>query len=421
MWQVPATPPTATQEPAVDSKLFELSNHLGNVLATLSDKKLGYDTTNDGQVDYFLPDVRQVSDYHPFGMAMNNRTFTYNLLGYKAGFNGKDLDKETNSYDLGERVYDPRVARLFSVDPLDKKYPMLTPYQFASNDPIESVDLLGEQRADYRLVKNKDGTTTLTFLGFSMFTYKQGSWPLQETVEMPLHVRIEYNNEHYLFAWGPNKNFPGDYSFNQRFYGSKDFSDFVKNPNPDKYESQEDRHDALLSELLLRSALGMAEETSNRAIGKMSNRIQYRGRYTNTSTTEQVARANSGNIENAGRVIMYHYTTAEGEQGILSSQTLRASTKANNPKDARYGDGQYFTDITPGSKTPAELSKAFLNIPYQGRKFSNFVAIDVTGLNVQKGRDGVYYILNSGDLDIRGRIVGSGSLSTKKQTTTKKP
>jgi RHS repeat-associated protein len=143
MWQVPATPPTATQEPAVDSKLFELSNHLGNVLATLSDKKLGYDTTNDGQVDYFLPDVRQVSDYHPFGMAMNNRTFTYNLLGYKAGFNGKDLDKETNSYDFGERIYDPRLAKWLSLDPIKSKFPHESPYMFAGANPIFYVDEQG--------------------------------------------------------------------------------------------------------------------------------------------------------------------------------------------------------------------------------------------------------------------------------------
>jgi hypothetical protein len=36
-----------------------------------------------------------------------------------------------------------RIARFLSVDPLTKFYPMLTPYQFASNTPIMSVDLDG--------------------------------------------------------------------------------------------------------------------------------------------------------------------------------------------------------------------------------------------------------------------------------------
>jgi RHS repeat-associated protein len=171
MWQVPATPPTATQEPAVGSKLFELSNHLGNVLATLSDKKLGYDTTNDGQVDYFLPDVRQVSDYHPFGMAMNNRTFTYNLLGYKYGFNGKENDKETTTQDYGMRIYDPRLARFLSVDPLIYSYPYYSSYQFAGNMPIAAIDLDGLEQYVVIYEKNKYGKLFKT----SIYSLKVGT------------------------------------------------------------------------------------------------------------------------------------------------------------------------------------------------------------------------------------------------------
>jgi RHS repeat-associated protein len=46
-------------------------------------------------------------------------------------------------YDYGFRVYDPRIAKFLSVDPLTKSYPMLTPYQFASNTPIAAIDLDG--------------------------------------------------------------------------------------------------------------------------------------------------------------------------------------------------------------------------------------------------------------------------------------
>jgi len=41
------------------------------------------------------------------------------------------------------RIYDPRLGKFLSVDPLTKKYPQLTPYQFASNSPICSIDLDG--------------------------------------------------------------------------------------------------------------------------------------------------------------------------------------------------------------------------------------------------------------------------------------
>ena len=31
--------------------------------------------------------------------------------------------------------------------------------------------------------------------------------------------------------------------------------------------------------------------------------------------------------------------------------TIKPSLKANNPKDARYGDGQYFSDLNPAKYT----------------------------------------------------------------------
>jgi RHS repeat-associated protein len=66
---------------------------------------------------------------------------------YRYGFNGKETDNEVkgfqNQQDYGMRIYDPRIGRFLSVDPLTKNYPMLTPYQYASNSPIINIDLDG--------------------------------------------------------------------------------------------------------------------------------------------------------------------------------------------------------------------------------------------------------------------------------------
>ena len=40
------------------------------------------------------------------------------------------------------------MGRFLSVDPLTKKYPELTPYQFASNRPIQGIDRDGKEFAD---------------------------------------------------------------------------------------------------------------------------------------------------------------------------------------------------------------------------------------------------------------------------------
>lgn len=68
---------------------------------------------------------------------------------YRYGFNGKEYDNEIsgdgNQYDYGFRIYNPRLGRFLSVDPLAKVYPELTTYQFASNSPIQGIDLDGRE------------------------------------------------------------------------------------------------------------------------------------------------------------------------------------------------------------------------------------------------------------------------------------
>lgn len=102
---------------------------------------------------------------------------------------------------------------------------------------------------------------------------------------------------------------------------------------------------------------------------------------------------------------MYHYTSEKGLAGILDTGTLNPSLKANNPKDARYGNGQYFSDIAPGTRSNASLSKQFINNPWQGSKYSNYVGVDTSNLTVVKGRDGVYVLPNENPLDLTDRIV----------------
>jgi RHS repeat-associated protein len=68
---------------------------------------------------------------------------------YRYGFNGKENDNEVkgegNQQDYGMRIYDPRLMRFLSVDPLANSYPWYTPYQFAGNDVIRCIDLDGAE------------------------------------------------------------------------------------------------------------------------------------------------------------------------------------------------------------------------------------------------------------------------------------
>jgi RHS repeat-associated protein len=66
---------------------------------------------------------------------------------YRYGFNGKEKDDEIKGeglqYDYGFRIYDPRIGKFLSTDPLFAGYPYYTPYQFAGNRPIWAIDLDG--------------------------------------------------------------------------------------------------------------------------------------------------------------------------------------------------------------------------------------------------------------------------------------
>jgi RHS repeat-associated protein len=127
-------------------KLFELSNHLGNVLVTLNDKKLGV-SSNNTSVDYFNPQVVSAQDYYPFGMLQPGRSV--NVSGYRYGFNGKEKDDEVkgegNSLDFGARIYDSRLGRWLSSDPAYTDYPGYTPYNFGLNNPIINLDNDGKR------------------------------------------------------------------------------------------------------------------------------------------------------------------------------------------------------------------------------------------------------------------------------------
>jgi len=96
---------------------------------------------------------------------MPGRTYSASS-SYRYGFNGKENDNEVkgdgNQYDYGFRIYDSRIGRFLSVDPLIDKYPELTPYQFSSNSPIANVDVDGQESYWYQFdINKKTGEVTV--------------------------------------------------------------------------------------------------------------------------------------------------------------------------------------------------------------------------------------------------------------------
>jgi RHS repeat-associated protein len=145
------------------NKLYELTNHLGNVLTTISDRKIGHGTGTE--YDYYTPDIISATDYYPFGSEMPNRT--YSVPSYRYGFNGKENDNdvkgEGNQIDYGMRIYDPRLGLWLSKDALQSKHPYMSPYNFCYSNPLILLDpdgkdvIIQDQKGNKVAVVKADG------------------------------------------------------------------------------------------------------------------------------------------------------------------------------------------------------------------------------------------------------------------------
>jgi RHS repeat-associated protein len=123
-------------------KHFELINHLGNILTTISDIKEQQDYNSDNEVDCYTAQILSNSDYYPFGVSITERS--YNNTGRRYGFNGKENDEELETMDFGARLLDGDLGVWLACDPLASKYPDLSPYQFCANNPIIFIEVDGK-------------------------------------------------------------------------------------------------------------------------------------------------------------------------------------------------------------------------------------------------------------------------------------
>ena len=143
---------TATTAYLEGQKQYELTNHLGNVLVTVSDRKMAFDTiaihTIPHTACFYEPVIINAQDYYPFGMVEPGRS--YQILhdsAYNYGFNGMLKDNDIygtgNAYTTQFREVDPRLGgRWWSIDPKTKAYE--SSYVGFSDNPILYEDPSGD-------------------------------------------------------------------------------------------------------------------------------------------------------------------------------------------------------------------------------------------------------------------------------------
>ncbi len=120
---------------------------------------------------------------------------------YCFGFNEKDNEWAGigNAQDYGFRLYDTRVARFRSVDPLTRSFPYYTPYQFASNTPVRAIDLDGLEA----VIMDRAGKSINVFANIYMVTkgeYTVNTTMIRSVVENEIVNKIKNNQSLSQYA-----------------------------------------------------------------------------------------------------------------------------------------------------------------------------------------------------------------------------
>ena len=144
-------------------KQYELSNHLGNVLVTISDRRTAVCNESRSTLSYNAV-VLTANDYYAFGSVMVGREYEADTVGtYRFGFNGKEKINEIygdgNGVDFGARIYDGRLGRWLSIEHMYTYYLGYSPYNFTLCNPIAFKD------EDGNVVRDKDGNIVYVSTG----------------------------------------------------------------------------------------------------------------------------------------------------------------------------------------------------------------------------------------------------------------
>lgn len=312
-------------------KRYELTDHRGNVLTTISDRKI---PANDGSVGsmvtYYKADILSANDHYPFGMMMPGRN--YNKAGtpdYRYGFNGKENDDDVKNgegmqQDYGMRIYDPRLGRFLSVDPIAKEYPELTPYQFASNTPIWAIDLDGlEKYVTHFFKEGKDGKLSLN---------KPDKIEILNNTSTPEFHRLQVNKGSVKLTNGKNFDINRTYTLNSEVtLKGRNEAGNLKSAPPIRSLSDDD-----LGRILAYSQVVFSKETEVR--GFKDAMAWVLGTY--GSTAARYESVGSGGNGNYGLLDFKHVTY--DLLGIDKSNLLEINGVVYNPNEA----GNYLWGMT---------------------------------------------------------------------------
>ncbi len=167
------------------AKHYELSDHLGNVRAVISDAKWSYN-------GIMTPHIVSYTNYYPFGMAQPGRNWSSS--GYRFGYQGQEkVDEISGSGNHNTAEFwemDTRLGKRWERDPVVKHHE--SPYAILGNNPIWFIDFNG---ADTSQVHQEIINASLKFTSIDV---SQVEWKTSDIIIWKCGSACDGGNE-YLF------------------------------------------------------------------------------------------------------------------------------------------------------------------------------------------------------------------------------
>ena len=296
-------------------------------------------------------------------------------VAYRYGFNGKENDNEVKGgdglqQDYGMRIYDSRIGKFLSVDPITKDYPELTPYQFASNRPIDGIDQDGLEYLSNLSARQKEYGRNLVLdiqrdqkARESYNLWKIQSGPQLSGYNKPgseFHQQIQQNaNERNWMAAGRQKD------------GSKYPVDkFLENEHVQKFADN-------LALPLLEGAsyasglgeVGMGLKMASRSLlnqgskqaAKAGENLVYRSLTSANAETLAAGKGIFAKAPGGSWTLEQHLIQGSSPKALLNNPWIATSSDINIAKSFSSGNGLISIDL---SKLPASsIQKGWMNLP----------------------------------------------------------
>jgi RHS repeat-associated protein len=129
-----------TNEIYFGNKRYEMVGNTGSVHVVITDRKV---VTLTG----ISADILEVNDFYAWGQEIKSRSWTNESERYLRGYQGMLLENtingEANMYSTEFRMFDARLGRWMSLDPLMDKFPWMSPFVGFDNNPIFFTDPYG--------------------------------------------------------------------------------------------------------------------------------------------------------------------------------------------------------------------------------------------------------------------------------------